>query len=107
MSFEQGQAIESPVSTLLADGMACRKPDPWALQIIREHVAAIVSVSDREIATAMKLIFLATHQVAEGAGAAALAAAMKAKQNLQGLKIGLSLSGGNVDHDVYARVLME
>ena len=107
LSFEQGQAIESPVSTLLADGMACRIPDTWALQIIREHVAAIVSVSDREIAAAMKLIFLATHQVAEGAGAAALAAAMKAKQNLQGLKIGLSLSGGNVDHDVYARVLME
>ncbi len=105
-SFEQNALIESPVSTVLADGMACRKPDAWAMQVIRDQVSAIVAVSDDEVANAMKHIFLATHNVAEGAGAAAFAAALQAKDSLKGMKVGISLSGGNVDHDVFARSLV-
>jgi threonine dehydratase len=105
LSFEQGKNIASPVTTVLADGMACRVPDDASLAVIFEHVAEIVAVSDEEIAAAMKLIFLATHNVAEGAGAAALAGALQGKAGLTGLKVGLSLSGGNVDHDKYAAVL--
>ncbi|MES2048218.1 MAG: threonine dehydratase [Pseudomonadota bacterium] len=105
LSFEQGALIESPVSTLLADGMACRTPDAASLKVIAEYVEQVVAVTDVEISAAMKLIFLATHNVAEGAGAAALAAAMQDKALLKGLKVGLSLSGGNVDHDVYSQVL--
>lgn len=107
LSFEQGKNIASPVSTVLADGMACRVPDDASLAVIFEHVAEIVAVSDEEIAAAMKLLFLATHNVAEGAGAAALAAARQNKAALAGLKVGLSLSGGNVDHDRYAQVLTQ
>lgn len=105
LSFEQGKNIASPVTTVLADGMACRVPDDASLAVIFEHVAEIVAVSDEEIAAAMKLLFLATHNVAEGAGAAALAAALQNKATLAGLKVGLALSGGNVDHDKYAQVL--
>ncbi|WP_295750465.1 threonine dehydratase [Undibacterium sp.] len=107
LSFEQGKNIASPVSTVLADGMACRVPDDASLAVIFEHVTEIVAVSDEEIAAAMKLLFLATHNVAEGAGAAALAAALQNKAALAGLKVGLSLSGGNVDHDKYAEVLTQ
>ncbi|MFZ6749911.1 threonine dehydratase [Undibacterium sp. Ren11W] len=107
LSFEQGKNIASPVTTVLADGMACRVPDDASLAVIFEHVAEIVAVSDEEIAAAMKLLFLSTHNVAEGAGAAALAAALQNKAALAGLKVGLSLSGGNVDHDKYAEVLTQ
>ncbi|AZP11055.1 threonine dehydratase [Undibacterium parvum] len=107
LSFEQGKNIASPVSTVLADGMACRVPDDASLAVIFEHVTEIMAVSDEEIAAAMKLLFLATHNVAEGAGAAALAAALQNKAALAGLKVGLSLSGGNVDHDKYAEVLTQ
>jgi threonine dehydratase len=107
LSFDQGAIIESPVSTLLADGMACRIPDASSMKVIAQYVEQVVAVSDIEIAAAMKLIFLATHNVAEGAGAAALAAAMQNKEELKGWKIGLSLSGGNVDHDVFSKVLRD
>jgi threonine dehydratase len=105
LSFEQGKNIAAPVTTVLADGMACRVPDDASLAVIFEHVSGIVAVSDEEIAAAMKLLFFATHNVAEGAGAAALAAALQNKAALAGLKVGLSLSGGNIDHDSYAQVL--
>ncbi len=65
----------------------------------------IVQVSDTEVAAAMKLLFAATHQVVEGAGAAPLAAAFAERERLRGRKVGLVASGGNVDHDVFARVL--
>ena len=105
LSFEQGTIVESPVSTLLADGMACRIPDASSMKVIAQYVEQVVAVSDIDVAAAMKLIFLATHNVAEGAGAAALAAAMNNKAGLKGKKVGLSLSGGNVDHDVFSKVL--
>lgn len=105
LSFEQGVIVESPVGTLLADGMACRIPDASSMKVIAQYVEQVVAVSDIDVAAAMKLIFLGTHNVAEGAGAAALAAAMNNKAGLKGKKVGLSLSGGNVDHDVFSKVL--
>ena len=105
LSFEAGRKIEAPVSTLLADGLACRVPDELALDIILPGVDHILAVSDSEVAVAMKLLFVATHNVAEGAGAAALAAALQVKQTLPGLKIGVPLCGGNVDAVQFARVL--
>jgi threonine dehydratase len=104
-SFEAGRVIEAPVHTRLADGMACRKPDPEALAIILDNVERVVEVSDREIAEAMRRIFAMTHNVAEGAGAAAFAAAWREREVLAGKRVGLTLSGGNVDSDVFADVL--
>lgn len=105
LSFEQGRKIESPVTTEIADGMACRVPDDAALAVIMDQVDEVVAVSDDEVAEAMKLYFTATHNVAEGAGAASLAAAMQQRRRLRGQRIGLTLSGGNVDHDMFARIL--
>ena len=106
LSFEAGRIIPSPVSTLLADGMACRIPDEDSLAIVLQNVDHIVQVSEEEIAKAMKICFTDTHNVAEGAGAAGLAAALQEKSALKGKRVGLVITGGNVDHDVFARVLM-
>lgn len=105
LSFEAGRKIAAPVTTLLADGMACRVPDDQSLEVVIENVDHVVQVNDDEIRTAMKIYFSDTHNVAEGAGAAGLAAAMKERHQLAGKRVGLVLSGGNVDADVFARVL--
>jgi threonine dehydratase len=104
-SFEAGRAIEAPVSTLLADGMACRVPDEEALAIIGREVDDIVAVTDDEVAEAMRIYFSDTHNVAEGAGAAPLAAALLQREAFAGRSLGLALTGGNVDRAVFARVL--
>lgn len=106
LSFEQERSIASPVSTVIADGMACRVPDDAALDVMIKFVDEIVAVTDDEVAAAMKLYYSATHNVAEGAGAAALAAAMQMKQALKYRKVGLPLCGGNVDSDLFASILM-
>ena len=105
LSFEAGVPVEAPVSTQLADGMACRVAEPDALAIIRREVDEIVSVSDDEVAQAMRALFADTHNVAEGAGAAALAALLQQRERWAGRRVGLALSGGNVDSAVFARVL--
>jgi len=106
-SFDAGRVIEAPVSTLLADGMACRVPEAAALAIMRREVDEIVAVSDAEVAQAMRIYFSDTHNAAEGAGAAALAAALQQRQALAGRSLGLVLSGGNVDREVFACVLAD
>ncbi|HET9408496.1 MAG TPA: threonine dehydratase [Candidatus Sulfotelmatobacter sp.] len=107
LSFEAGKKLAAPVTTLLADGMACRVPDDESLEIVLQHVDHVVRVSEEEIASAMKMCFIDTHNVVEGAGAAGLAAALKEKQKLQGKRVGLVISGGNVDCDVFAKVLAD
>lgn len=105
LSFASGAVIEAPAETVLADGMACRIPDPDALATILAGVSRIVAVSDDEVADAMRAYFSDTHNVAEGAGAAPLAAATAERERLGGQRVALVLSGGNVDTPVFARVL--
>ncbi|MEO7008086.1 MAG: pyridoxal-phosphate dependent enzyme, partial [Caldimonas sp.] len=104
-SFRAGRPIEAPVTTVLADGMACRVADPDALAVIRREVDDVIAVTDDEVAAAMRALFADTHNVAEGAGAAALAGAMQQRERWAGKTVGVTISGGNVDSDVYARVL--
>ncbi|WP_317203903.1 threonine dehydratase [Janthinobacterium sp.] len=107
LSFRAGRAIEAPVDTWLADGVACRATWPGALPTILECVDDVLAVSDAEVAAAMRLYHSATHNLAEGAGAAALAAALQLKDDarLKGRRVGLTLSGANVDSSVFLRVL--
>ena len=105
LSFEQKRAVEHPVSTRIADGMACRTPEPEALEILWHGMARAVRVSDDEVEEAMRLMYSATHNVAEGAGAAGLAAATKERDRLAGRKAAVILCGANVDRDVFARIL--
>ena len=104
-SFRAGRAIESPATTELADGMACRVPDEQALAVIRREVDDVIAVTDDQVADAMRALFADTHNVAEGAGAASLAGAMLQRERWQGRRIGVALTGGNVDSAVFARVL--
>jgi threonine dehydratase len=105
LSLAQRQPLSHPVSTVLADGMACRTPEPEALQHLARGLARVVTVNDAQIAQAMRLFYEATHQVAEGAGAAALAAALIDRDALAGRRVAVVLSGGNIDRDLYTRVL--
>lgn len=105
LSFKERKVVEVPSKTALADGLACRTPNAQAMEIIWANVARMVEVSDDEIAHAMCAYYQDTHNLAEGAGAAALAGALKEK-NLHGAKrIGIVLTGGNVDRETYSNVL--
>ena len=105
VSYAERRAIEVPVTTRLADGMAVRTPDASALELIWRHVARVVEVSDAEVASAIALIFECTHNVAEGAGAAGVAAIAKERARLAGRKVGAVLSGGNIDREIFAAAL--
>jgi threonine dehydratase len=107
LSFQAGRVVEAPAGAIVADGLACRSPDADALASIRDDVDDIVEVSDAEVAAAMRLFYRATHNLAEGAGAAALAAALQLKQDtrFKGHTVGLPLSGGNVDAALFAPIL--
>ena len=104
-SFRAKKVVAAPVATVLADGMACRIADEEALQIVLREAEDVVTVTDDEVADAMRILFADTHNVAEGAGAAALAAAIKGRARWPGAAVGVALTGGNVDSDVFARVL--
>lgn len=104
-SIAAGRVVESAVTTQLADGMACRVADQAALDILAPHLDHLVQVRDAEVAAAMHALYTDTHNAAEGAGAAALAAALQEKERLAGQAVGVALTGGNVDAAVFARVL--
>jgi threonine dehydratase len=106
-SLAAGRVVEAPVTTVLADGMACRIADQAALDILAPHLDHIVKVSDSEVAQAMRDLYTDTHNVAEGAGAASFAAAMQERHLLAGQVVGTTLCGGNVDASVLAQVLQK
>jgi threonine dehydratase len=105
LSFRERRVMEAPSRTALADGLACRTPNAQAMEVIWEHIARIVEVTEAEIAHAMRAYCQDTHNLAEGAGAAALAEALKGKNSLQGKRIGIILTGGNVDREILEDVL--
>ena len=104
LSIAAGRIVEHGAQTRIADGVACRCPDPVAFEIVRAGVDRIVSVDDDEVEEAMRIYFADTHNVAEGAGAIGLAALLKDPMRGSG-RVGTVLCGGNVDSDVFARVL--
>ena len=108
-SFRSGELREAPVSTDLTDGMACRTPDAGSLEVVQRYADDVIAVSDEEVARAMRLYYRCTHNLAEGAGAAALAAAMQLKHDARvaGQRVGLPLTGANVDAEKFQRVLEE
>ena len=107
LSFEQHEFVVHPTTTRIADGMACSTPNAEALELIWRHVDRVVQVTDQEIEAAMRALFTDTHNVAEGAGAAGLAAILQERDRNAGREVGFVLTGGNVDRDVFARVLAE
>ena len=105
-SFEAGSIVSTnTTNTMLGDGMDCRAPWEQPVDIIRRGAARVVRVTDDELAEAMRAYYIDTHNLAEGAGAAGLAAAMQERESLAGKRVGVILSGGNVDAALFARVL--
>lgn len=105
LSFEARDLRETASANTFADGLAVRKPVPEAFAIYAAGAARIVAVSEAQISEAMRIYYSDTHNLAEGAGAAALAALIQEKDAMKGRKVGVILSGGNVDMSVYARVI--
>jgi len=106
-SFTARRPVPSPVAPTVADGVACRTPDPEALRIILQGVARVVTVDEPEIRSAMRHLFTDTHNVAEGAGAVALAALAKDGDRMRGRRVAVIQTGGNVDKPIFAGVLAE
>jgi threonine dehydratase len=106
LSFAAGTVVTTESSNTLADGMATRVPDADALAIIRKGASRIVQVGDGEVASAIRAYWTDTHNLAEGAGAAALAAALQEKAKLRGKRVGLILSGGNIDFELFRSWVM-
>lgn len=105
LSFAARRPVSHPVTTHLTDCLACRTPHEEALQIILRGADHVVQVSDAEVGAAMRALFSDTHNVAEGAGAAALAALLQDRESLRGRRAGIVLSGSNVDRAMFAEVL--
>ena len=101
LSLAAGKPISTEAADTLADGMATRVPDAQALAIIQKGASHIVLVSDDEIAAAVRAYWTDTHNLAEGAGAAPLAAALQERAKLPGRRVGLVLSGGNIDFSLF------
>ena len=96
-SFQEGRLVALDSAVTHADGMATRIPDPAALAIIQAGAARVVRVSDDEVAAAVRAYWIGTHNLAEGAGAAPLAALAQERERMAGRRVGLPLCGGNID----------
>lgn len=107
LSHRHRELLATATADTFADGVACRKPDPEALALMFHGVERFVMVPEEEIREAMRLYFTATHNVAEGAGAIGLAALLREKDIMQGKRVAVVLSGGNVDQEIYGEILTQ
>jgi threonine dehydratase len=105
LSFAAGQPVPTNSAHTFADGVACRDPQAEAFAIVKAGAARVVTVSEDEIAEAIRIYYTTTHNLAEGAGAAPLAALLKERARCAGRRAGLVLSGGNIDMPLLAQVL--
>ena len=105
LSIAAGRPVATREARTFADGVACREPHPLAVDMIAKGAARVVRVTEEEIAEAIRIYYAATHNVAEGAAAAPLAALIKEAGIIKGRRVALILSGGNIDSDVFCRVL--
>lgn len=97
LSFEARQVVATPAAETIADGLACRTPDPGVVALICDRAERVVRVTDNEIIAATATYLQTTHNLVEYAGAAALAALMKERDVMQGKKVAVVASGGNLD----------
>ncbi|HTV46761.1 MAG TPA: threonine dehydratase, partial [Stellaceae bacterium] len=107
LSFKAGMPVSTNSADTIADGLAVRVPDAAAVEVIRRGAADVVTVTEAELRSAMRAMFTGTHNIAEGAGAAGLAAALQQRSRLAGKRVAVILSGGNIDRRLFAQVLAE
>lgn len=104
-SFDAGEPISTDTARTFADGMACRQPPAESLDIILKGAARVIRVTEDEIAAAIRHLYTDTHNLAEGAGAASLAALLKDTKTAGYNRVGVVLTGGNIDMDTLVTVL--
>ncbi len=107
LSWKKGRMVTTDSADTMAGGLATRVPFELTFSIIRRHADEIVTVSDEELKAAIYQMYRTTHNVAEGAGAAALAAACRFRNRITGKKIVLILSGSNIEAAVFRQILEE
>lgn len=107
LSFGAKRQITTEIVNTMADGISCRVPDPEALEIVLSGVSKILTVTDEEICAAIRYLFADTHNVAEGAAAAPLAALLQEQTRMHGRRVAVIQSGGNIDSDLFAATLAE
>jgi threonine dehydratase len=105
LSFAQGRPVPTNSADTFADGVAVRNPHPEALAVIKKGATRIVEIAEDEFAEGIRLLYRTTHNLAEGAGAAAVAAILKERSRLQGKRVAAVLTGGNIDMALFAEVL--
>lgn len=105
LSVEAGHIVTTETADTFADGLACRQPDAAAFAIIQAGADRILRVTDAEVAAAIRAYWTDTHNLAEGAGAAPLAALLQEREQMRGKRVGVVLCGGNIDLEVARRVL--
>lgn len=105
LSWEQGKLVETPSAKTFADGMAVRVPVEEAFAIYSEGVERMIAVTDDEVAEAIRIYYRQTHNLAEGAGAAPLAALLQEREKMQGKSVAVILCGGNIDMSLMSEIL--
>jgi len=105
LSFDAGEIIETNTAKTFADGIACRSPDEGAFEIIKNGASRIIQLDEDEIANAMRIYYSDTHNIAEPAAAAPLAALIREQTQYAGRDVGVILTGSNVDAPVYQEVM--
>jgi threonine dehydratase len=104
-SFTAGRPVGTPSALTFADGLATREPDAQAIATICRGAARVVEVTEDAIAEAIRIYFDDAHQVAEGAGAAPLAALLLERERMAQKNVAVILSGGNIERARYLQVL--
>jgi len=105
LSFAAGRPVGTPTARTFADGLATREPNAQAVEVICRGAARIIEVSEEEIAAAMRVYFDDVHQIAEGAGAAPLAALLKEQKLMAAKNVAVVLTGGNIERARFVQVL--
>ncbi|HEY6147836.1 MAG TPA: pyridoxal-phosphate dependent enzyme, partial [Thermoanaerobaculia bacterium] len=104
-SWHAGRPVAKSSADTFADGLATRNVYEMTFRALREGLAGFVAVSEAEIAEALRTLLRTTHNLVEGAGAAGLAGLARLREELSGRKVGIVLSGGNIDTETLRRVL--
>jgi threonine dehydratase len=106
LSWREGRRVEMDTPRTFAEGVATRVPAEMTLEIMRRHVHDMMLVSDEELRESIRLLLRVTHNLAEGAGAASTAAALRMREQLAGKTVVGVLSGGNLDLRELARIVV-
>lgn len=105
LSFTAGRVVATEAASTFVDGVACRVPDPDAIAVIAKGASGVLTVTEDEAAEAMRVLYIATHNVPEPAGALALAGLLQDRSRMSGKRVGVIHTGGNVDSGLLVQVL--